>query len=247
MKYLFFLAILPLSGFAQVETHGTNTGPNIVTVAPTTCTYGTSLEVLYNGVYSVCNSSGNYIALPGTGLGGTVTSVATTSPITGGPITNSGTIACASCVVASSPGAGIARFAGGTQAATSAELSGDAITSGSNVVTVKPGTLISTSGPVADPGGSSAFQFNNASGALTFSLPAGVVGLQRCYRNATGKSGVITIAVTTSNTIDLNGANGTTSTGTLVSGGALGDAVCLNSDATNHWYAWVNKGTWTNN
>jgi len=107
--------------------------------------------------------------------------------------------------------------------------------------------LISTSGPVSDPGGNYYFMYNNASGALTYNLPAGTGLQQRCYRNATGKSGVITIAVTTSNAIDYNGANGTTTTGTLVSGGALGDAVCLVSDASNHWYAYVQKGTWTNN
>jgi hypothetical protein len=106
---------------------------------------------------------------------------------------------------------------------------------------------ISSSGPVADPGGASDYLFNNAAGALTFNLPDGVAGLQRCYRNATGKSGVITIAVAASNAIDLNGANGATSTGTLVSGGALGDAVCLVSDAAHHWYAYPQKGTWTNN
>ena len=107
--------------------------------------------------------------------------------------------------------------------------------------------LTSTSGPVADPGGPSAYLYNNASGAITYNLPAGVAGYQRCYRNATGKSGSITVAVATSNSIDLNGLNGTTSTGTLVSGGALGDAVCLVSDTTNHWYAYVQKGSWTNN
>jgi hypothetical protein len=100
---------------------------------------------------------------------------------------------------------------------------------------------------VADPGGTSDFLFNNAAGALTFSLPAGVAGYQRCYRNATGVSGAITIAVTTGNAIDLNGANGTASTGTLVSSGALGDAACFVSDTTNHWYASVSSGTWTNN
>jgi len=107
--------------------------------------------------------------------------------------------------------------------------------------------LTATTGPVADPGGPSVYLYNNSSGAIIYNLPTGVSGYQRCYRNATGKTGVITIAVTTNNSIDLNGANGTTSTGTLVSGGALGDAVCLISDATNHWYAYVQKGTWTNN
>lgn len=110
-----------------------------------------------------------------------------------------------------------------------------------------PTVLISTSGPVSDPGVSSSFQFNNAAGALTFNLAAGVAGYQRCYRNATGKSGVITIAVTTSNQIDLSGSNGTVTTGTLVSGGALGDAACLVSDGTNHWYAYAQSGVWTNN
>ena len=69
--------------------------------------------------------------------GGTVTSVATTGPITGGTITSSGTIACATCVVATvNPSAGLLRVAGSTQTATGAELSGDATTSGSNAVTV---------------------------------------------------------------------------------------------------------------
>ena len=45
-------------------------------------------------------------------------------------------IAPSTIVTASSPGAGIARFAGGTQNATSAELSGDVTTSGSNAATV---------------------------------------------------------------------------------------------------------------
>jgi hypothetical protein len=54
---------------------------------------------------------------------GSVTSIATTSPITGGTITTTGTIACATCVVASSPGAGIAHFAGSTQTVTSSAVS----------------------------------------------------------------------------------------------------------------------------
>ncbi len=99
---------------------------------------------------------------------------------------------------------------------------------------------------VTDPGNSADYQFNNAAGALTFNVPVGVAGLQRCYRNATGKTGVITLQMATSNTVDKDGANGS-SAGTLVSGGALGDAACLISDAPNHWYAYVQKGTWTNN
>lgn len=66
-----------------------------------------------------------------------ITSIATTGPITGGTITSTGTIACATCLVATvNPSAGLLRVAGSTQTATGAELSGDATTSGSNAVTV---------------------------------------------------------------------------------------------------------------
>ncbi len=53
---------------------------------------------------------------------GTVSNIATTSPITGGPITSMGTIACPTCVVATSPAAGIAHFAGATQTVTSSAV-----------------------------------------------------------------------------------------------------------------------------
>lgn len=106
--------------------------------------------------------------------------------------------------------------------------------------------LISTSGAVADPGGVNYYQINNASGGLTFNAPAGAAGYQRCYRNATGKTGAITIQMATSNTVDLGGTNGSAA-GTLVSGGAAGDSLCIVGDATNHWYAYKQSGTWTNN
>ena len=52
---------------------------------------------------------GSWQTPSGTGIG-TVTSVATTSPLTGGPITSSGTIACATCGVT---GTNLAQFATG--------------------------------------------------------------------------------------------------------------------------------------
>ena len=69
---------------------------------------------LYLGADGACHAASG---------SGTVTSIATTSPITGGTITTTGTIACATCVVASSPGAGIAHFAGSTQTVTSSAVS----------------------------------------------------------------------------------------------------------------------------
>lgn len=69
-----------------------------------------------------CLTSGGAACYFDSATSGTVTSIATTSPITGGTITSTGTIACASCVTSSSPGAGIAHFAGSTQAVTSSSV-----------------------------------------------------------------------------------------------------------------------------
>ena len=131
---------VPFSGI----TSSTNTTAAMVVGA------GASLDYTSTGTIDASNALGH--ALPSLATGflnwtgsvwafsaagtGTVTSIATTSPITGGTITTTGTIACATCVVASSPGAGIARFAGSTQTVTSAELSGAVTTSGSNLATV---------------------------------------------------------------------------------------------------------------
>lgn len=53
---------------------------------------------------------------------GTVTSVGSTFPLTGGPITLAGFLACGGCVWATSPGVGIAHFAGSTQQVTSSPV-----------------------------------------------------------------------------------------------------------------------------
>lgn len=54
---------------------------------------------------------------------GTARAINTTSPITGGgDLSADRTIACSTCVVASSPGAGIAHFAGSTQTVTSSSI-----------------------------------------------------------------------------------------------------------------------------
>lgn len=68
---------------------------------------------------------------------GTVTSIATTSPITGGTITTTGTIACATCVTsAAALTSGQLMTGAGSQASQVGNLSGDATTSGSTAVTV---------------------------------------------------------------------------------------------------------------
>jgi hypothetical protein len=107
--------------------------------------------------------------------------------------------------------------------------------------------VISTSGPVAVS--ATGFYFNNASGALTYTLPtitSANVGLQVCVRNAVAKTGAITLTAPASTYIDVSGAVGSAA-GTLVSGGALGDSACVVAVDTTHYYAYVGSGSWTNN
>ncbi len=71
------------------------------TTLPATCTTG---QLFYKtnatpgvNIYA-CTSVNVWTAQAGGGGGGTVTSIATTAPITGGTITGTGTIACPTCV-----------------------------------------------------------------------------------------------------------------------------------------------------
>jgi len=70
-------------------------------------------------VNGVSQAVGTWITPGGTG---TVTNIATTGPLGGGPISTTGTITCTTCVVATTPGAGIAHFAGSTQTVTSSAV-----------------------------------------------------------------------------------------------------------------------------
>jgi hypothetical protein len=104
-------------------------------VAANDCKQNQSYVISYSATGGPSGVPGWLLLGSGGGSGtGTVTSIATTSPITGGTITTTGTIACATCVVASSPGVGIAHFAGSTQTVTSstiatADVAANAITS----------------------------------------------------------------------------------------------------------------------
>lgn len=113
-----------------------------------------------------------------------------------------------------------------------------------------PTVTISTSGPVTVAGTGSGFWYNNAAGAIPFNLPtitSGMLGnLFFCFRNYTGKTGAITLQSPSATYIDLNGATASAA-GTLVSGGALGDSVCVVPVTTTLYMAYVGVGTWTNN
>jgi hypothetical protein len=79
-----------------------------------------SAEIVGDGVSThFLNGTGTFTAPAGSG---TVTSIATTAPLGGGPITTTGTLTCATCLVASSPAVGILHVAGATQTATSSAV-----------------------------------------------------------------------------------------------------------------------------
>ena len=79
-----------------------------------------SAEIVGDGVSThFLNGTGTFTAPAGSG---TVTSIATTAPLGGGPITTTGTLTCTTCLVASSPAVGILHVAGATQTATSSAV-----------------------------------------------------------------------------------------------------------------------------
>lgn len=108
-----------------------------------------------------------------------------------------------------------------------------------------------TSGPVTVQ--KVGYYDNNAAGALTFNLPSlGAFNFgagyepQFCFANSVGKSGAITIKMPTSTFLIVSGVVGSAA-GTYVSGGALGDGVCVRGVDATHYIAYPGSGNWTNN
>lgn len=114
--------VVKVDGVAYAASPSTDTVP--VITASNTATYTSMPNCLDSAGQHINYTTSTHLWSCGTSssASGTVTSVATTAPITGGTISTTGTIACATCVTASSPGVGLAHFAGSTQAVTSSAV-----------------------------------------------------------------------------------------------------------------------------
>lgn len=160
--------------------------------------------------------SGTGVACGGGGGSGTVTSVATTSPIGGGTFTTSGTITCTTCVVAVSPGLGIAHFAGSTQTVTSSLVALGSDVSGNlpnaNLASQTANTVLgaltaTTPSGLAMPscsGATNALIWTSGTGFGCNTISGGSVSL-------TSSAGGLTLSpspITGTGTIDLNLAHG---------------------------------------
>ena len=85
-------------------------------------------------------------------------------------------------------------------------------------------------------------------GVCTVTLPTPAAGFQFCIRNDSAVTTVITIAAISGAQFEKTTYNGygTVTTGTMVSGGALGDKVCLIGRDATHYLVGAFVGTWTN-
>jgi hypothetical protein len=225
-----------------------------------------------NHCWRMNNNNGGSTGCIGSSTG-TVTSVATTSPITGGTFTTSGTIACATCVTSAASLTNTQIMTGaGSQASQTPSSAATVDSSGNlNATTLIAAGIVDGKAPVTLTTGASCtlgtasgcnatkylsgYTFNQeatAGAAVTYTLPTPAAGLQYCVKNSNNGSaadtGILTLAVATPGThfIVYNGTKGS-STGTMTSAGAAGDAMCVVGISATLWEAYVQVGTWTLN
>jgi hypothetical protein len=183
-------------------------------VSPTFSGTVTTGNLVVNGTCTGCGGGGS----------GTVTSVATTYPITGGPFSTTGTAACPDCAFSVSPGAGIAHFAGGTQALTSsavvdADLSGPVgIPHGGTNATTAAGALVNLM-PSATRVGDVLVCTVYSSGCTTWALvPGNNTGSTAWLQESSAGAGSWTVP-SGAGTVAVVGAGSLTSTALMTGGG----------------------------
>lgn len=190
-------AVLATNGLAQ---------PVLATSTGVVSLFSACTGVQYLGADGACHTSGT----------GTLTSVATTSPIAGGTITTAGTITCTTCVTsATSLDSGRIILGGGSQAVNNGDLSGDVTTSGTAAVTVSKinGGSFPASTPVI--GSNSSSQPIAATAAQIISLWSSCSGTEYLGADGTCHSTSGAGTVTSIATSSPLGGGTITTTGTL--------------------------------
>lgn len=183
---------------------------------------------------ATCQYNGSTWASVGGGGGsGTVTSV---SVVTANGV--SGTVATATTTPAITVTLG---------AITPSSIAATGIVDGRAPVTITTASTATLGGTFQS--GYTLNQEATAGTAVTYTLPVAAAGKQYCIKNSyngsAGTTGILTLITSaTGQFMIYNGAVSATH-GQIVSGGALGDAVCaVGIDAT-HWEIYTQQGTWT--
>jgi hypothetical protein len=234
--------------WGQIGAGGGGTTTNPLTAA---ATGGANPGSTFNGSAAVTfdyHSFGAQAALTnpvtGPGSGATVGHVASMNNVSGDVIADSGVVA-ANLVVASSPGAGVAHFAGSTQTVTSAAVSLTADVSGTlPAANGGTGTTVGVA-PVPVPTPSASITLAAPSGiavctgTCTVSVPVPAAGYQFCILNDDNVGTAITLSALGSSARYENSARtayGTAGTGTLVLSAAAGNLVCIVGRDSTHYF-----------
>ena len=202
-----------------------------------TCPSG---QFLYNnaGVLG-CSASSTSIVLPQT-VSGTVNSG-------GVPYFNSTTQMSSSALLA----ANALMVGGGAGVAPSTITTGAGVPAVLGIAPNTNGGFATAKAPLTAGGTGSlsgAFGYYICTGVCTITLPTPAAGFQFCVRNGNGVTTVITIAAIASVQFEKTtyATYGTAGTGTMVSGGAAGDKICLIGLDATHYLVGAFVGTWTN-
>jgi hypothetical protein len=93
-------------------------------------------------------------------------------------------------------------------------------------------------------------QYFNCTGICTVTVPVPAAGVQYCVFNDDNVATVITLSAIGSSARYENTARtayGTAGTGTMVSGGAVADKICIVGRDSTHYLTFSFNGTWTAN
>jgi hypothetical protein len=223
------------TGVTLINTTTPVTGGPITTIGTIACPTCVVNVTASSPVVSSGGTTPN-ISCPTCGTGtGTVTNIGTTSPITGGPITTTGTIACATCLTGT-PANHLVTLGVGTQAINTVATTGTS------------GQVLTSNGVAADPtfqAGATGTVTNIATTSPITGGPissTGTIACATCVTNVTASGPITSSGGTTPNiacaTCTTGGVTTVTGTAPIVSSGGTTPAIscptCLVGTPSNH-------------